>query len=759
MDEPADGPATPPSPDPSGLYRAVRALTDEIAELRAERADRHLLDLATGILVAQLSAPPSAAADHLSRLAASTGVSAPDVAADIVNAAAGSRDEAGSRPATAEAHPAAARRLRRTDAAIGAAPAAGQAAEALLAGGLSHLGAHAVWLWRRTATDCLDLVAHAGGNTLQSAHWQWLPAHLAGALRSAAEAGEPGWLPHGPPDGQPLPGAVPEAGRAVLPLWDQGTVVGVLLAAWPGPVAFDPPLRKAVEAVADSAVRVLDAVPDPDGFDSPLTLRVLLDCLTDAALALTRTEGPSGADWRIAHANTAAARQLAGVPRAAGRSLAEVLPAHSIDLVRLIDEARATAAPRRVDRLTGKGAGALVDVRALPLGPGRAVVLWHTSDDPGLLLPGVLGRLDHLALFEDDLVSGVSRWSARAYSIFGIERGSPGVPLRDLMSRTHRDDKGQLVALLETLTVRQEGAHTLARIIRDDGGMRHVRISAEPLLKGAVTVAVTGVFQDVSAQHRTELALGATYDRLTAVQAQAALRHRFVLQLQQAILPEVPASVRLPGLLVTARYRPASEDYRVGGDWYEVLPLPGDRVMLAAGDIAGHGVGAATAMVALRNALRGLAFTGAPPGQLMEWLNAVASADPRRSTATAVCAHYEPQDRVLRWSSAGHLPLILLREGRAVLLDTPRDLLLGAVRSVTYTETVTPLRTGDLLVFYTDGLVERRHTSLDEGVARLTRAVESHARADLDDMADRLLAEVRGDTDDDTSLVLVRVVQ
>ncbi|MGW7331160.1 SpoIIE family protein phosphatase, partial [Streptomyces sp. NPDC054840] len=725
---------------------------------RAERVDRHLLDLATGILVAQLSSPPAAAADHLSRLAASTGVSAPDVAADIVNAAAGSTAAAPG-PPVAEPHPATGRRLRRTDAALGVASAAGQAAEALLHGGLSHLGVPAVWLWRRTATDCLELVAHAGGNALQSAHWQWLPAHMEGALRSALDTGEPGWLPHGPPHGDPLPGPVPDAGRAVLPLRARGTVVGVLLAVWPGPVAFDPPMRKAVEAVAENAVRVLDAAPDADGFSGPLMLRVLLDCLTDAALALNRTEGPDGPDWLIAHANPAAARQLAGVPSPAGRHLAEVLPTHCTDLVRLIDEARTTAVPCRVDRMADKGTGALIDVRALPLGPGRAVVLWHTSDDPGLLLPSVLDRLDHLALFEDDLVSGVSRWGERAYSIFGMERGGPGVPLRDLMSRTHRDDTGQLAALLEALTVRQEGAHTLIRVLRDDGGMRHVRISAEPLLKGSVTVAITGIFQDVSAQHRTELALGVTYDQLTAAQAQAALRHQFVLQLQKAILPEVPASIRLPGLLVTARYRPAAQDYRVGGDWYEVLPLPGDRVMLVVGDIAGHGVGAATTMVALRNALRGLAFTGGSAGQLMGWLNRVAFADPRQSTATAVCAHYDPHGRILRWSSAGHLPLILLREGRAVLLDTPRDVLLGALPSVVYTERVTPLRAGDLLVFYTDGLVERRHSSLDDGMERLTRVVERHAGAELDAMADRLLAEVRGDTDDDTSLVLVQILQ
>ncbi len=232
-----------------------------------------------------------------------------------------------------------------------------------------------------------------------------------------------------------------------------------------------------------------------------------------------------------------------------------------------------------------------------------------------------------------------------------------------------------------------------------------------------------------------------------------------MLQLQRAIVPEVPDSLELPGLLAVARYRPAAEEYRIGGDWYEVLPLADGRVMVAVGDIAGHGVEAATAMVSLRNTLRGLAFTGSGPGQLMAWLNEVAMAASGNPTATAVCALYEPRRRLLRWSSAGHLPLILLREGRASLVETPGDILVGAVPSATYTETVTELRPGDLLVLYTDGLVERRHSSLDEGMALLMRSVERLADAGLDELADRLLAEARGNTDDDTSLVLVRVMQ
>ncbi|MEU3778124.1 SpoIIE family protein phosphatase [Streptomyces sp. NPDC032472] len=756
--EPGTGTGTDSEFDAGPLQRAVRALTGEVAALQAARADRRLRDLATGILVAQLGVSPAEAAEHLGRLASGTGMSVSDVAADIVNATAGASAAAAPAPPSP-----ATRRLRRTDAAVGAAEAAGQAAAALLEGGLGPLGVREVWLWRRTATDCLQLAAQTGGSPLQAVHWQWLPAHLAGALRTACDEGAPGWFPAGPPPGEPLPGPGTDAGRAVLPLRHHGTVVGVLLAVWPGPVSFDPTLRRALEALSDTAARVLDAAPDPAAADtagaSP-PLAAVLETLTAAALLLHRPG--AAADWHIAHANPVAQRLLAGVPDPVGRPLAEVLPEHCADLERLIARALADAAPREAARIagggTGSGAGGLTDVRALPVGPDRSVLLWRTADDPDRLLRRVLDRLDQLALFEEDLVSGAVRWSERAYAVVGMAPDAPALPLRELLSRVHPDDKEVLAELLDDLTIRQEGAHALVRLVRGDGGTRYVRISAEPLVRAAATVAVTGVFQDVSARYLTELALGATYDQLTVVEAQAAARHEVVRQLQRAIVPEVPASLELPGLLAAARYRPAAQEYRVGGDWYEVLPLADGRVMVAVGDIAGHGVEAATAMVALRNTLRGLAFTGAGPGRLMAWLNEVSMAL-RNPTATAACALYEPEERLLRWSSAGHLPLILLREGRARILETPGDILLGALPSVEYTETVTALRPGDVLVLYTDGLVERRHSSLDDGMAQLMRSLEPLADAGLERIADRLLAEARGNTDDDTSLVLVRVVQ
>ncbi|MCX4825491.1 serine/threonine-protein phosphatase [Streptomyces sp. NBC_01142] len=500
-----------------------------------------------------------------------------------------------------------------------------------------------------------------------------------------------------------------------------------------------------------------DAAPDPA---EPGVLAALLDLLAHPAMTV-RTD-PATAGYRVEHLNPAALKSADGMHAPAGRPLAQVLPHAHADLVRLVERARSAAAPQYAARLPTThrhgGPEPMLDVRVLPLGPGRTVVLWHSTSDTGLSVARVLGRLEKIASFEDDLTTGASRWSDQAYAIFGLAPGTPPVPLRLLGPRLHPADTDRLTDLLTALNDRLEGAHIVVRAVRDEGGLRHVRIAAEPLLTDGVLTGVTGIYQDVSAQHHTEVALSASFDELTAVQAKAALRHQLVLQLQEAIVPEVPTLREPAGLQVAARYRPAAEEYRVGGDWYDLLPLPDGRVLVAVGDIAGHGIDAATGMVALRNALRGLAFTGHSPGRLMRWLNEVTLQTPGHPTATAVCALYDPADRSLCWASAGHLPLLLLREGTARFLESPRNILLGAVPAADYGETLTPLLPDDTLVLYTDGFIERRHKGLDESLAVLRRAAERLCPGAVDEQADRLMMAVTGDTEDDTSLVVVRVV-
>jgi serine phosphatase RsbU (regulator of sigma subunit) len=221
-------------------------------------------------------------------------------------------------------------------------------------------------------------------------------------------------------------------------------------------------------------------------------------------------------------------------------------------------------------------------------------------------------------------------------------------------------------------------------------------------------------------------------------------------------MPPAQAPVEAPGLRVAVRYRPAETQHLVGGDWYDAVVLPSGLVLLCVGDVAGHGIEAATSMVVLRNALRGLAVTGAGPGQLLSWLNMVAHHLTGVVTATAVCGLYDPDRHTLRWARAGHLPPVLVRGNEATPLPWIGGLLLGALPEATYEEHEVQLAVDDTLLMYTDGLIERRDRSVEESLAQLLLAART-VPPTLDQQLDRLLTYSKSDTDDDTCIVGVRV--
>ncbi|MFJ9823860.1 SpoIIE family protein phosphatase [Streptomyces sp. NPDC101160] len=741
----------------TGSVGVFAGLAAENRRLRSEAARRHLIDLATGVLAAQLGLSTLDAAEHLTALASATGLSVGDLAADVVNGVAGPGDPW---VTPAEAPPALARRLRRTAAAAEVADDVRDAARTLLESGLAPLGADSLWLWRCSEAGGLRLVGHAGVGATEATAWQWIPPATPEPFRAALADGVPAWLEADPADLDldltPLPGAA----RAVLPLRRRGAAVGVALVGWPGPERFDAGLRRAVGGLMEVAVAVLDR-PEGAGADAPVLVDVL-DALAHPGV-LVRADPMTGA-LLAEYANEAAAAAVGGSVPADDRSLARLFPHAHGELARLVQRARRTRHPQHAAHLPPGGApgppGPLLDVRVVPAGRERAVVVWHTDGDPGIATGRAVARLQSVATFQDSLTGGETVWSEQAYGIFGMARDEAPLPLLALRGRLHREDGDALTALLRTLTDHRSGAQSVLRIVLPDGSVRHVRVAAEPLLEGDTVTGFVGVYQDVSATRRTELALTATFDHLTAVRDQAEIRHQLALQLQQAIVPEATALRELPGgLTVAARYRPAAEEYQVGGDWYDVQPLPTGKVLVAVGDIAGHGIDSVTGMVALRNAQRALAFTGRPPGQLMGWLNEVTLRTGGGPTATAVCGLYDPEDGELVWSSAGHLPPLLVRDGRARLLEPPQDILLGAVPSYEYEEQHTALRPGDTLLLYTDGLIERRHDGVGAGLGRLVTAAGRLAAdgGSLDLLVDGLLGTAMGDTDDDTSVVAIQV--
>ena len=235
---------------------------------------------------------------------------------------------------------------------------------------------------------------------------------------------------------------------------------------------------------------------------------------------------------------------------------------------------------------------------------------------------------------------------------------------------------------------------------------------------------------------------------------------RLGVAVQSAMLPaDVPDAVR-SRVDVAVRYRPASTAVTVGGDWYDVTDIGDGRVAVAVGDVVGHGLVAASVMGQLRSALAALTVADVGPPQALAALDRIARHNPNATASTAVKLVLDPVLGFAAYSSAGHLPPLLVHaDGR---VDELNDAL-GPPLAVTEEVIRRPLSTvtiehGSTLLLYTDGLVERRDEALDVGIQRLKRVLAAHRHLDVEDLADRLLEELAPDSElrDDVAMVLLR---
>ena len=206
-----------------------------------------------------------------------------------------------------------------------------------------------------------------------------------------------------------------------------------------------------------------------------------------------------------------------------------------------------------------------------------------------------------------------------------------------------------------------------------------------------------------------------------------------VEMLQRSLLPD-----RLPqldGIQVAARYMPGGAD--VGGDWYDAIPLEGGRVGVAMGDVVGHGIGAAALMGQLRHAMRAYALEGHSPAGVLDRLDRVVRSLDGGQMATLL---YLVMDQgIARFASAGHVPpLVISPAGEASYLETAPNPPLGVFESPTHTEMTAELTPGSTIVLYTDGLVEERGVSIDQGLEAL-RLAASQDPCHPDELCDRLV--------------------
>ncbi len=211
------------------------------------------------------------------------------------------------------------------------------------------------------------------------------------------------------------------------------------------------------------------------------------------------------------------------------------------------------------------------------------------------------------------------------------------------------------------------------------------------------------------------------------------------------------------------RYRPAARAARVGGDWYDAFLTPDGATVLVIGDVMGHDIDAAAAMSQVRSLLRGIAYsTGASPARVLSGLDAAMEGLDVGTTATAVVARLElsGERTHVRWSNAGHLdPLVVSPDGSVRSLDSgASELLLGIDPTVVRSDHVAVLERGCTVLAFTDGLIERRDTPLEDRLALLRSVVADLAGQSLEDLLDGVLERlVPGEHEDDVALLAFRL--
>lgn len=408
---------------------------------------------------------------------------------------------------------------------------------------------------------------------------------------------------------------------------------------------------------------------------------------------------------------------------------------------------------------TGEEAPVQMVARLHPVGAGL-LFSWSRQDD--LVHPeeriARTERLANLGFAVRDQLTGTTVWSDQLYRI--TERDPALGPMSD--------DELDAVTVLADLPIRRTHRRALVsgrpvdvtyRILV--GGVeKHVRVVAEPVsdVHGRPLREVA-IVQDITARVTSGRKLALAERQVSEHRKSLAAESRLATELQQIILPIPSAPIDLPGLRVGVRYLPAERASRIGGDWFYASTAYDGSVIVAVGDVAGHGMQAAAAMAQQRHALATL--TGAAtsePAELLHYLNRLTYADEEPTgIASAVVARYEPATGTLEWAQAGHPAPLRTRGGATTELARPAGMMLGVALEPVYETASVTVRPGDLLLFYTDGLVERRGQSPEDGlrpvIATLDRLSSQGSRAPLAD----LLAQLhQANPDDDTCILAIR---
>jgi PAS domain S-box-containing protein len=222
-----------------------------------------------------------------------------------------------------------------------------------------------------------------------------------------------------------------------------------------------------------------------------------------------------------------------------------------------------------------------------------------------------------------------------------------------------------------------------------------------------------------------------------------AREHVIAETLQRSILPDTLP--RVPRLDLAVRYLPATQGANIGGDWYDAFPVPGGRIALVTGDVAGHSIGSASVMAQVRSMLRAYAIDDPHPGRVLRRTNAAVAGLLPETLASVVYAVLDLGTGGLTYANAGHPPPVTVTgDGQVVRLDDTTGTMLGACDSTTFSTRRRRLSAGGGLLCYTDGLIEDRHRDITEGLSLLTEALGRSAPSSAEDMCATVEASLLG---------------
>jgi serine phosphatase RsbU (regulator of sigma subunit) len=475
-------------------------------------------------------------------------------------------------------------------------------------------------------------------------------------------------------------------------------------------------------------------------------VRAVLDRMHGSAALISPVRTTSGeiADWRI-EAITPQTGDVSGRGPAemVGRLLLDLYPglrggAHLAAYARVL----ATGEPAELGPFpyTQRGPHVPHDARyTLRVSPfGEALLVAWLRVDPDWRLQArraSIERLGNLGWVAWNQIDRTVECSAQMYEILGRDPESGPPTIQQYGELIHPDDYPVVLDAFTALVDRDQPYDVQYRL-RIGGRTAYVRSVAELTRDSAgQPIEMFAIVQDVTAMQQARHRLAVVDERLQEQERRLAEEHRLAAHLQQIILPVPAEPVQLAGLRVAVRYLPAEQAARIGGDWFYADLLPDGSVLMAVGDVAGHGLPAASTMARLRNAMAGIAAVTPRPARILSTLNGMLCRQPGLPVlASAAVARIHSSTGTLTWAQAGHPPALLISRGRVRRLRRPAGILLGARPDSAYGQAGAVLAPGDAVVLYTDGLIESATVNVEEGV----RALVGRLRTAVPDGGDLL---------------------